>query len=116
MKIKTILRRLDGPNMPEDFDTEVNKALEEGWTLTDKRLQPDGQLLEGRCSHYMMIAEMVKMDEPEAPEAAEPISVETAACIVHEECAQRSRCNECRLHHICDHRTPEAWILPEEDA
>lgn len=58
MKIKTITRRLGDP---DDFDTAVNAALADGWTLKKRYI---AEPYEGRSMLFyrMLIAELEKED------------------------------------------------------
>lgn len=62
-QIKTIKNRLDNS---ENFDKEVNKALQEGWELTRREvLQPKAQS-EATRAFTMLYAELEKNDITEA--------------------------------------------------
>ena len=66
-QIKTIVCRL---NNAGDFDHEVNEAIEEGWTLIERKvLQPPAQ--PNDCNTYlnnMLYAELEKFTEPDETE------------------------------------------------
>lgn len=62
-QIKTISKRL---NNSAEFDEAVNKAIEEGWTLTERKvLQPQSQPSEGVYIHVMLYAELERFTEPD---------------------------------------------------
>lgn len=64
MQIKTIKNRLDNA---EEFDTDVNKALSEGYLLTRRTIIIPNQPANNSTSflHNMLYAELVKYDESE---------------------------------------------------
>lgn len=106
MRIKTITRE-----EPDKFDAAVNKALDEGWQLTDRRLiqTPAG-------THDYMYAELVQLDPVPEPKAPPEIDLLAAARVIQRECHKHGRCTECPLNGICDNKQPDYWNLPEEAA
>lgn len=62
-QIKTIKYRLDNAAA---FDEAVNKAIEEGWTLTERKvLQPCSQPTNGVFLYNMLYAELERFTEPD---------------------------------------------------
>lgn len=71
MQIKTITNKL---NNTEDFDTEVNKAISEGWILTKRTvLMPNQPITGSTYFNTMLYAELYK---PDPEEILEPIAVD----------------------------------------
>ena len=67
MQIKTVVGRLDNA---ENFDTQVNKFLKDGWSLKRQYLSTPRQ--GGTLNYYrMLIAELVKEDTKAVPEVLE---------------------------------------------
>lgn len=67
MQIKTVVGRLDNA---ENFDTQVNKFLKDGWSLKRRYLSTPRQ--GGTLNYYrMLIAELVKEDTMAVPEVRE---------------------------------------------
>ena len=61
MQIKTITNRIDNN---KSFDIDVNEALSEGWVLVKRYILEGKQLSNSTYSHNMLIAEMIKPDQP----------------------------------------------------
>lgn len=62
MEIKTIVTRLDSA---EKFDEEVNKALNDGWTLMKREVLQQGQPKTNDVYYSSMLyAELAKSEEP----------------------------------------------------
>ena len=67
MQIKTVVSRIDNA---ENFDTQVNKYLKDGWSLKRRYLSTPRQ--GGTLNYYrMLIAELVKEDTKAVPEVPE---------------------------------------------
>lgn len=113
MKIKTITEWTDTPNKTCGFDIEVNKALEEGWTLTRREVFPS---LKFDCPE-LLYAELV-MPDP-APERTDPWDHVRAIKDFCDTVAGDTCFNdECPLSDWCKQmigrRTPTSWALPEK--
>ena len=106
MKIKTIAKEASW-----EFDEEVNQALEEGYTLTSRRLigTPAGT----RDYHY---AELVQLDPLPEPQEIDPMAAVRA---IRDVCERQKSCGRCPLTNLCDHffvGSPCDWDMPEEAA
>ena len=101
MKILTVISQTG-----EDFDAQVNKAMAEGWRLTDRGLRNTGT--NGAMSLY---AELVLPDAP--PEPVEP-DLLTAMRAVQGECNEHTSCRAtCPLWGYCGNQAPHMWNLEE---
>jgi hypothetical protein len=78
-QIKTITDRLAHAAA---FDAAVNKAIEEGWTLTERKvLQPPAQPTDGVHLYSMLYAELERFTEPDECE-------DSPFCNLVENCAR----------------------------
>ena len=114
MKIKTIRTRLDNV---EEFDKQLNEALENGYQLAHRGLVPGFRLDGGRYLHNMLYAELVLPDpapdpEPETIDPFQALHIVKAACLAHKE-----PCNACPMIDWCRQldncNDPTDWELPE---
>lgn len=116
MKIKTITHHFD---RVEEFDDQVNRALEEGWRLVKREVAP------GAPNDYARVyAELVQLDP--APEVAEPQPADPmdAVRVIKEACLAMPMedCNteRCPLKGWCDclaeTSDPSDWKVPEKEA
>lgn len=114
MKIKTISHRFD---RVEEFDDQVNRALEEGWRLVKREVIP------GAPNDYARVyAELVQLD-PE-PEVAEPQPVDPCVAIrvLRDTCeaVPVADCgsDRCPLYAWCEGLRkggdPTDWVIPGE--
>jgi hypothetical protein len=109
VQIKTFVH-----NIPEVFDAMVNRAMEEGYTLTRRGPEPVGN---GAVRLY---AELVQLDPEPEPEA-QPADPFDALRAVQAFCLSVSAddCNtdRCPLHGWCDkcEIDPTDWQLPEKE-
>lgn len=71
MQIKTIKNRLDNT---ENFDSEVNKALAEGWILGKRMVLTPTQPITGSTYFHTML--YVELYKPDPEEILEPIAVD----------------------------------------
>lgn len=111
MKIKTICFRLDNAN---NFDQEVNAALEKGWQLVKRSVLPARQLTDDTYLHAMLYAELVMLDPVPEPEPVQIDPIEIMQTI-RAECKKCRDCDQCRWTDLCDpcfEGTPEYWTLP----
>lgn len=104
MKIKTIVH-----DQPDDFDTLVNEALEEGYLLEHRDVLPGTTV---KVGHY---ARLVLPDPAPEPEEADPIE---ALRTVQDFCMGRT-CDSCPLagfcvRHLANQEGPADWELPGE--
>lgn len=97
-QIKTIKYRLDNAAA---FDEAVNKAIEEGWTLTERKvLQPCSQPTNGVYFHNMLYAELERFTEPDECE-------DSPLCNLVENCARF-------IGNLADRNAEKAPDLPED--
>ena len=111
MKIKTISRNFDHVS---EFDTEVNKALEEGWELVKRAVI---QATTEKYPRRLLYAELIQLDPEPGPEQIEPWE---ALRQVKEFCASvpPHTCQTgCPLYNWCEQLgeggDPTDWKLPE---
>ena len=106
MKIKTIRMQLD---YAEDFDEEVNQALEEGWLLTRRTVL----VPQANNQHIMLYAEMVRDLELDHPAWQDAVRTLHSTCKAAKECSD----SECPAYEWCKcnlPKVPEYWRLPDE--
>lgn len=97
-QIKTITDRLAHAAA---FDAAVNKAIEEGWTLTERKvLQPPAQPTDGVHLYSMLYAELERFTEPDECE-------DSPLCNLVENCARF-------IGNLADRNTENDPDLPEE--
>lgn len=118
MKIKTIAHRFD---RVEEFDDQVNRALEDGWRLVKREVVP------GTGNEYTRVyAELVQLDPvPEVPEVPEPqpMGLLDAVRAIKETCLGVSvaDCNgdRCPLAAWCnclpESSDPSDWVIPKKE-
>lgn len=97
-QIKTIAKRL---NNSAEFDADVNAALQEGWTLIERKvLQPPSQPSDGVYLHNMLYAELERFTEPDECE-------DSPLCNLVENCARF-------IGKLADKQMEKAPDLPED--
>ena len=97
-QIKTIAKRLDNAAA---FDEAVNKAIEEGWTLTERKvLQPPAQPSGSTYFNIMLYAELERFTEPDECE-------DSPFCNLVENCARF-------IGNLADRTAEKAPDLPED--
>ena len=109
MKIKTVVSRY-----ADEFDKEVNAAMEEGWNLTLRKLS---RTLSDESVDYLY-AELVMPDPVRAPtapwKAIRAIKEFCDGIDIHD-CME----DRCPLHNWCDQlkrgEDPTGWVLPEAE-
>ena len=102
MKILTVITA-----WPDDFDHQVNEALEKGYILGRRDLVT----VEGGHTRYY--AELVQLDpvpEPDGAEAIQALHTVRAACLAHQ-----GPCDDCPLTDWCEQLAhggdPTDWDL-----
>lgn len=130
MKIKTIFKPLDN-GFDDDFDTEVNAALAEGWQLVKREVLPGHSYNPTNWAKRILYAELVMPDAPEeaapfdyvealAQEAGKPAPLNPfkALAAIRAFCEART-CAGCPLDlwcqaHLANKEGPADWKLPGE--
>ena len=117
MEIKTVRRKLD---YVDEFDTEVNNLLRDGWRLVRRDvLQPPAQPNSDVYFNTMLYAELVR-DTPQAPDEPQAITWQQATRVLSSICKLAASCKDCPMYYWCDmaipedYPTPAEWEVPED--
>ena len=97
MQIKTIWQPF---SFPEQFDMDVNKALDDGWRLTKREvLQCEADTMREE-KRRLLYAELVKMDPPPEQPTVDPME---AVQVLARACENAPQCEPgiCPLHDWC---------------
>lgn len=119
MKIKTIIYKVNKAGMA-DFDKEVNEATAEGWRLVKREVLPGVDLGSAYFEPHLY-AELVQLDEPEAPPEPQPVDPFDALRVIRDFCAAHNKCGGCQLDewcgkHLAGNEGPADWHIPGEEA
>lgn len=116
MKIKTIARNFD---WLEEFDQEVNKALDEGWHLMKREVLPG--VAGVSSSRRLLYAELVQM-EPVDPDELDEVAFcdpFDALRAVQDLCRSVDKCGTCPLYDWCCQLRkggdPDDWKIPGKE-
>jgi hypothetical protein len=118
MKIKTIVTNTDNV---EQFDTQVNNLLAEGWHLTKREVLPGMNYNANNWARRALYAELVQLDpEPEAPAEPEPVDPVELVRQLRDFCDGMA-CPNCPLNdwcpsHLPRNEGPADWEIPGEEA
>ena len=88
----------------DKFDSMVNEALKEGYTL---RLRGTREIAKDVIGFY------AELDRPDDVEAEEVLA---AVRKIRHFCSEQTKCEDCPLDcsNVCDICEPEGWELPDE--
>ena len=110
MKIKTVIGKTES-----EFDNKVNQYLSDGYSLARRDI-----VLYDKRSFYFLLAELVKEDDRDIPEPADPVACAEA---IRRHCKSVStddcKNGACQMAPYCDAivngETPDEWPCVADD-